>query len=114
MPIQEIFVFLHFEMSTAEISKVIADYFATQPVTRAWLFGSYARGEQREDSDVDLLVQFDRKKEKVGLLKYAAMIIDLEKILNRGVDLVEDGALLPWAEETANQDKKLIYERASA
>lgn len=37
-------------MSTAEISKVIADYFATQPVVRAWLFGSYARGEQRENS----------------------------------------------------------------
>ena len=37
-------------MSTAEISKVIADYFATQPVVRAWLFGSYARGEQLKDS----------------------------------------------------------------
>ena len=37
-------------MSTAEISKVIADYFATQPVVRAWLFGSYARGEHCKDS----------------------------------------------------------------
>ncbi|MBQ6238162.1 MAG: nucleotidyltransferase domain-containing protein [Bacteroidales bacterium] len=37
-------------MSTAEISKVIADYFATQPVVRAWLFCSYARGEHCEDS----------------------------------------------------------------
>ena len=101
-------------MSTADISKIIADYLATQPVTKAWLFGSYARGEQREDSDVDILVQFDRKNARVGLLKYAAMTIDLETILNRQVDLVEDGALLPWAEKTANKDKKLIYERASA
>ena len=37
-------------MGTSEMSKMIADYFATQPVVRAWLFGSYARGEQREDS----------------------------------------------------------------
>lgn len=101
-------------MSTADISRTIADYLATQPVTKAWLFGSFARGEQREDSDVDLLVQFDRKHATVGLLKYAAMIIDLEKLLNREVDLVEEGALFPWAEETANQDKKLIYERTSA
>ena len=99
-------------MSTADISKTIAEYLATQPVNKAWLFGSFARGEQREDSDVDLLVEFDRTHAKVGLLKYAAIIIDLENILNREVDLVEKGALLPWAEETANRDKKLIYERA--
>lgn len=32
--------------STAVIKKIIADYFATQPVLKAWLFGSFARGEQ--------------------------------------------------------------------
>ena len=101
-------------MSTKEISQALAEYFATQPVTKVWLFGSYTRGEQREDSDVDILVEFDRKNAKVGLLKYAAIIVDLEKILNCNVDLVENGALMPWAEETDNHDKKLIYERAGA
>ena len=101
-------------MSTQDLAKTIADYFATQPVERAWLFGSCARGEEREDSDVDLLVQFDRKNAKVGLLKYAAIILDLEKIVGREVDLVEDGALMPWAEKTANKDKVLIYERTVA
>ena len=38
---------------------------------------------------------------------------DLERLLDRKVDLVEDGELLPFAEETANQEKQLIYERAS-
>ncbi len=101
-------------MSTTDISRTIADYLATQPVSKAWIFGSYARGDQREDSDVDLMVKFDREHAKVGLLKYAAMIIDLERLLNKGVDLVEEGALLPWAEKTANQDRKLIYERDCA
>ena len=32
-------------MSTKEISQALAEYFATQPVTKAWFFGSYARGE---------------------------------------------------------------------
>ncbi len=81
---------------------------------KAWVFGSFARGEERPDSDIDLLVAFDRKNAKVGLFKYAAMTIDLENLLQREVDLVEDGALLPFAERTANRDKKLIYERPRA
>ena len=98
----------------AAINKKICDYFATQPVLKAWVFGSYARGEEREDSDIDLLVQFDRENAKVGLFKYASIMLDLEEILHREIDLVEDGALLPFAERTANRDKKLIYERRSA
>lgn len=60
-------------------------------------------------SDVDLLVQYDEGG--VSLLKHAAMICELEKILNRPVDLAEDGTLLPFAAESANRDRKLIYER---
>lgn len=98
----------------ATITRQIADYFATQPVLKAWVFGSFARGEERPDSDIDLLVSFDRENAKVGLFKYCSIILDLEKILNRKVDLVEEGALLPFAERTANKDKKLIYERRGA
>lgn len=31
------------------------NYFVTHPVTKAWMFGSFARGEEREDSDVDII-----------------------------------------------------------
>ena len=41
-------------MTTQTIGKLIADYFKTQPVLKAWIFGSYSRGEQREDSDIDI------------------------------------------------------------
>lgn len=41
-------------MTTQTIAKLIADYFKTQPVLKAWIFGSYSRGEQREDSDIDI------------------------------------------------------------
>ena len=98
----------------ANITQQISDYLATQPVLRAWIFGSFARGEEREDSDIDLMVQFDRENAKIGLLKYSAMILDLENLLHREVDLVEEGALLPFAERTANKEKKLIYERNRA
>lgn len=97
--------------TTQIVTKMIAEYFKTQPITKAWLFGSWARDEQTRDSDIDLLVVYD-KNARVSLLKHAAMICDLEEILNRPVDIVEDGTLLPFAVESANRDKKLIYERA--
>lgn len=97
-------------MDTPTMTRLIADYFHTQPVLKAWLFGSFARGEERPDSDVDILVTYD-KKTKVGLLKHAAMIVNLEKMLQRNVDLVENGTLLPFAAKTAENDKQLIYER---
>ena len=46
-------------MSTKTMTKMIAECFKTQPVLKAWLFGSFARGEEKPDSDVDLLVMFD-------------------------------------------------------
>ena len=68
------------------MTQVIADYFKTQPVVKAWLFGSFARGEETEDSDVDLLVEYD--EDGVSLMKHAAMIIELEERLQRPVDIV--------------------------
>ena len=93
----------------ANITKQISDYLASQPVWGAWLFGSYARGEQRKDSDIDILVDFDPT---VGLFKYAAIYTDLKELLDCEVDLVHDGALKPYA--TADRDKILIYERPTA
>ncbi len=94
--------------------QLIAEYFKTQPVLKAWLFGSYARGEQHPDSDVDILVVFDQETRKgVSLLKHIGIALDLEDLLGRKVDLVTDGTLLPIIRESAEKDKVLIYERAS-
>lgn len=46
-------------MSEQLLISIIAEYFKTQPVLRAWLFGSFARGEATPESDVDILVEFD-------------------------------------------------------
>jgi len=97
-------------MSTKAMTKIIADYFKTQPVLKAWLFGSYARGEETAESDVDILVQYDNNA-KISLLTISHMMVELEKSTGKRVDLIEDGCLLPFAIESANRDKKLIYER---
>lgn len=97
-------------MSTEAMTKIIADYFKTQPVLKAWLFGSFARGEETPLSDVDILVEFDHGR-PIGLLRYAGIWREIEDLIGRKVDLVEDGTLMPFAAESANRDKQLIYER---
>lgn len=99
-------------MSTTAMTKIIADYFKTQPVLKAWLFGSFARGEETPESDVDILVQYDENA-RISLLTISHMMGELEKSTGRRVDLIEEGCLLPFAEESANRDKRLIYERRS-
>ena len=89
----------------------LKEYFTTQPIQKAWLFGSYSRNEETPESDVDILVSFDNKV-SVSLLQYAGIYMDLKELLNREVDLVEEGTLMPYAVESANRDKILIYERA--
>ena len=87
----------------ANVRNIIVNYFRNQPVEKAWIFGSYSRGEEREDSDVDILVTF-KKNERIGL-KYAAMVCDLEDLLQKKVDMVIDGTLLPFARKSAEHDK---------
>lgn len=91
------------------IIDIICQYFSRKPIEKAWVFGSFSRGEQRPDSDIDILITFVPNT-KMGL-QFFGMIDDLEKLLNRSVDLVVEGDLLPFAAESANRDKKLIYER---
>ena len=99
-------------MSTKVMIQLIADYFKTQPVLKAWLFGSFARGEETEDSDLDILVEYD-KNARISLLTISHMMGELEKSTGRRIDLIEDGCLLPFAVESANRDKVLIYERSN-
>ena len=99
-------------MSTKTMTKMIAEYFKTQPVLKAWLFGSYSRGEEKPDSDVDILVEYDRSQ-RIGLFKISAMHLALERMLGRNVDLVDEETLFPWVSNHVNKEKELIYERAS-
>lgn len=96
---------------TQKYIRDITEYFKDQPILRAWLFGSYSRGEENSDSDIDILVDYD-KSSRISLLKVCSMITDLEDKLGKRVDLVENGRLRDFALSSANNDKILIYERA--
>jgi predicted nucleotidyltransferase len=91
------------------IIRKIQDYFQTQNlVTKAWLFGSFARGDDSMTSDIDIMVQFNEKM-KVTLFDFAEISHDLELLTKRKIDLVEENNLKPFAQKTAHNDLIKIY-----
>lgn len=88
----------------------LSQYFATQPIEKAWIFGSYARSEEKRSSDLDILVSFSPES-KVTLMKYVHIINDLQKLTGKKIDLVEEGQLKSFAVSDVEMDKILIYER---
>ena len=95
----------------SSVEHILVEYFKGKPVEKAWVFGSFSRGEERPDSDIDIMVRL-LPDAKMGL-SFFGMMCDLEDLLHRPVDMVREGNLLPFAVERANHDKILIYERAS-
>ena len=96
-------------MNKSAIIAALRHYFSTQPVLKAWLFGSLSRGEETHESDIDIIVSLD-KSQPIGL-KFFGMWSDLEELLGRKVDLVSEGTLLPFAKKSVDKDKILVYER---
>lgn len=86
---------------------------AKQPIERAWLFGSYARGDETSTSDMDILVDYDNSKGLVSLFEMGGILMDLTELLGCKVDLVENRGLMDFARESVDRDKILIYERSS-
>ncbi len=72
------------------------------------LFGSRARGDNRPDSDVDFLVDF-QPDAKVDLFDFVALKLDLETLLGVAVDLVEREAMKPRIRNSVLADARSIY-----
>ena len=99
------------KLSSAEI-KTISEYFADKPVLRAYVFGSYARGDADDKSDIDLLLQFDYTR-SIGL-QYVGMQLDLENLLNKRVDFSSEDFLKPRIKALIEKEKQLVYEKADS
>jgi predicted nucleotidyltransferase len=87
-------------MRRQEALKILVDhqnYLHNFGVKSLTLFGSVARDEANIDSDVDLLVEFDRP---VGLFAFVRLKKYLEEILERSVDLGTIDSLKPYLQES--------------
>lgn len=97
----------------ADLNPAIQNYFKDKPVLKAWLFGSFSRGEEKPDSDIDLLVDYDNSHGIVSLFTMGGMLMELSELLGRRVDLVDNSGLMDFARTSVDNDKILIYERAN-
>lgn len=87
----------------------INSYLLDKPVLKAYLFGSYVRGEADQDSDVDILVELDYSQ-KIGL-GFIQMKLDLQDLLQKKVDLVSSNSVSKYIKPIIDVEKKLIYAR---
>ena len=93
----------------ANLLEMIRDFLRRDGrVMKAWLIGSVARGEDSASSDVDLMVRYSERATGT-LLDYADLTFHLENLIHRRVDLVEEGYVKPFALNTIEKDKILIY-----
>ena len=90
--------------------EVLTELCRKHGITRLRLFGSYARGDQTSESDVDLLVDFDRS---IGLIEFVGIEQEFADRLGTRVDLVMERGLKPEMRSNVLADAEVIYERAA-
>lgn len=102
-----------------QIIHTIQECFKTKPdIALAWVFGSVARGEERPESDVNLIVRLtDYKLNGAALICVLGQIeLELASLLKRPVAIFIDGRFhpSPAVQESIERDKILIYEQRNA
>ena len=85
-------------------------FFPAYPIEKAWIFGSYARGEENHESDIDIMVRFD-KSAGVSLFDFIRIVNKLQDTLHKKIDLVTEDGIRKFARESIEHDKILVYER---
>lgn len=90
-----------------QFSEKATPIFEKYGVRYAGLFGSYARGEEKPESDIDILVKKGDKS--LSLLDFVHMRDELSKIFNKKVDIVSDGSVVPYFKEYIFKDLRPIY-----
>jgi len=96
-------------MSIAEIKEKISPILQAYGIKKASVFGSVSRGDERPDSDVDLLVELG--PESMDLIEYISLKHKLEDTLDKDVDLVTEGNINRHMEPYIRPELKIIYEQ---
>ncbi|NOR78226.1 MAG: hypothetical protein GQ523_07370 [Methanophagales archaeon] len=88
-----------------EIKKTLIDVLRKYEVKKAALFGSIVRGEATEESDIDLLIEFEGRK---SLLDLAGLKLELQELLRRRVDVLTYKSLHPLLRERILSEQEVI------
>jgi predicted nucleotidyltransferase len=95
--------------SKTEVVQTLINYFSSiKQVDKVSVFGSYSCNQQKEGSDVDIILSLNQS---VGLFKLAGYKNDFENMLNMSVDLSTEKGISPYALPFILKDLTVIYER---
>lgn len=94
-------------MNIKDTSEKASPVFRSFGISRASVFGSVARGEANEKSDIDLLIRFGKP---IGMIDYMRFIERVEKALDRSVDIVTERNAT-YLKPHIKKDLRLIYEK---
>ena len=89
------------------IEKKSKEVFALYPIKKVTLFGSYAKGEQTEDSDIDMLV----KESDLSLLTLSRIKQELTEVFNKKVDLMGESDISDIFKFLIRDEEVVIYEK---
>jgi len=90
----------------ARNKKRMMEIFKEYGVTKAAVFGSFARGEEKKSSDIDLLIKMEDGR---TLFDLGGLKVDLEELFGRKVDLVEYEALHPLLKDQILKDQVSVF-----
>ncbi|HLC51672.1 MAG TPA: nucleotidyltransferase family protein [Candidatus Nanoarchaeia archaeon] len=85
------------DLTLKQIAKIAVPILKRNGVTKAGIFGSYAKGKAKKRSDIDILV---KTKKNVSLFDFAGIKIELEENLHKKVDLVEYHLIKPLIKDS--------------
>jgi len=88
------------------IKNLISPILKDNDVEFAGVFGSYARGENRPESDIDILVRFSEPK---SLFDLVGLEIELSEKLGRKVEIISEKYLHPYLHSQVSEDLKVFY-----
>lgn len=92
------------------LEEKLAEICRKNDVTFMAVFGSFVRGEQKRNSDVDIAIEFDKSKSK-SLLDLIGLEYELSKVFKRKVDLGIFSSLSPYVAEDIKREMQVIYEK---
>lgn len=95
-------------MNVREIQNKISPVLKKYGIKRAAVFGSVSRGDDNPKSDVDIMVSLGKP---MGMFAYMDLIREIEKKLDRKVDLVTENSINKFVRPYIQSDLKTIYER---
>ena len=96
-------------MNTIEqLKTVLTPYFIRYGITKGAVFGSYARGEENDTSDIDLLFSIGTS---MPLGKWDEMENEIQKAVGKKVDFIEYGTLPKRVEQEVLKEAVVIYEQ---